>query len=371
MEIEDNFHHDAASLETKITRESSVGMPLHPPRFSVDDKVFARDFEAPTEGTTNTSNALDPSGKPCYYKAVIRAVRLSTTSNTPPVGEGSKMVAPPERTWMYLVHYTGWNSRWDRWLPDHNLLLPSEAEQDENAHIVHKRKHLTTTTTTSSPGASNKRRVSAFSGGSEDASARPLAYRDVCSLPLTLQIVLMDEYERLHRTVPGRVVRSLHTLPAKVTVRQVLNHFVKRQQEEHPEAADFVTFMLQIFHKALPICLLYVCERPQFEHLQSSLPEDTDWSDVYGPEFLLRLYVRLPLLLPSTVTNNTQMNNNGTSSSNPLEDPQTLGRLLADLVVLMQRNRSTLFATPSQYKFAEHPHEWTAHELATCQAETH
>jgi hypothetical protein len=66
-------------------------------------------------------------------------------------------------------------------------------------------------------------------------------------------------------------------------------------------------------------------------------------TDLYGCEYLLRLYVRLPVLLQASMLQNSQEDNRQKLSVWSL-DPTVVGPLLSDLLVLLQKNRSTLFS---------------------------
>jgi hypothetical protein len=121
----------------------------------------------------------------------------------------------------------------------------------------------------------------------------------------------------------------------------------------------FCAGLLELFETALPTCLLYPQERPQYEILFADLRHRRDGgaitpaaasnqvrqnfslestpllASVYGCEHLLRLLVRLPALL--------QVEN--------LSKPQCqwMGPLVADLIVLLQRNRVPIFSK-SRYR---------------------
>lgn len=176
-----------------------------------------------------------------------------------------------------------------------------------------------------------------------------LAYADYCKMPFTLKAVVVEEYERIAKPSTRSYCeddyfcrRLVHRLPAPVTVRKVLRHFGKKKLNECKSAVEpssltagmvrnFVQGLTQIFEVALPVCLLYPLERPQYTAIVTGDDRDKkDLVDVYGCEYLLRLFVRLPILLqhPST----------------PEEwSPAVIGPLLTDLLVLMQKNRQTLF----------------------------
>jgi MRG len=218
--------------------------------------------------------------------------------------------------------------------------------------------------------ASRKRR-----SGDADATIGT-HYEEYCELPFTLRTVLVDEYGYITRKgfdspngydcePASRPARSVHVLPARVTVRQVLQHYQRKRgtggggsrsstggtgtggppggaaaPSDPPgtEEADklkrqqqirkFCEGLCLLFDDALPVCLLYQEERPQYESIQ----DDDDLKlkrpcEIYGSTFLLRLLVRLPILL----------------RAEPSSEMEVMGPLIADLIVLLQKNRQACF----------------------------
>jgi hypothetical protein len=134
-----------------------------------------------------------------------------------------------------------------------------------------------------------------------------------------------------------------------VTAKQVIQHYqrkrgvgssstkneddgnddkVKKQQQ----VRKFCDGLALLFDDALPVCLLYAEERPQYESTMMQDDEDDDTKkkrpcEIYGCEFLLRLMVRLPALL----------------QAEPQSEMDVMGPLIADLIVLLQKNRHSCF----------------------------
>lgn len=139
--------------------------------------------------------------------------------------------------------------------------------------------------------------------------------------------------------------RSVHVLPSKITVRQVLEHYRRKRsnisshggvsnnnteklKQNQIERDRFCDGLALLFDEALPVCLLYREERTQYENLQNdeSLRLKRP-CEIYGSTFLLRLFKRLPTLL----------------CSESKKEMDQIGPFLGDLVVLLQKNRSTCF----------------------------
>jgi MRG len=223
---------------------------------------------------------------------------------------------------------------------------------------------LTTTTTTSMTPWNNRRPKTSNQASSNNTSVVVVvSYQEYCELPFTLHTILVDEHNYITRkgfdsphhgydcddNMASRPARSVHHLPAKVTVKQVLQHYQRKRgggkddttttnstndSSDNNENKDdnnnnnnvaepmenscvnninnttnkkkknvlvkkFCTGLAMLFDDVLPVCLLYPEERPQYESLQH-LDEDLKLkrpSEIYGSTFLLRLLVRLPFLL--------------------------------------------------------------------------
>ena len=199
------------------------------------------------------------------------------------------------------------------------------------------------------------------------ASAAPTFYQEYCELPFTLSTILVDEFDCITRK-DWKSPRSLHVLPARVTVQQVLQHYQrKRSKEKHTDddkakeeqeannerIRRFCESLALLFDDALPVCLLYREERPQFEHLQKDETLKLKRPcEIYGSTYLLRLLQRLPLLL----------------RAEPRSEMDELGPLIADLVVLLQKNRQACFGKDS-YREPKHHEllEWEKETLAACE----
>ena len=107
---------------------------------------------------------------------------------------------------------------------------------------------------------------------------------EYCELPFTLSSILIDEFDCITAGGGGRqttnastmLKRSVHVLPSKITVRQVLEHYRRKRSnisshggENQIERDRFCDGLALLFDEALPVCLLYREERTQYENLQN------------------------------------------------------------------------------------------------------
>lgn len=252
--------------------------------------------------------------------------------------------------WTFLVHYLGWNSRWDKWLPETEIFPDTEEVRSKQAKQQSKR----------------KRREEDSSALRKKRTEKGPTYEEYCELPFTLQTILADDRERIMRlgldaprgldcdVKNWRPARDVHQLPAKVTIRTVLDHFVKYKKKEHAgdeikmqnaetKARAFVEDLATLFDEALPVCLLYHPERAQ--HLATQADPNLSGmrkSDLYGCEFLLRFFIRLPVLLEAANMGNRK----------------ELGSQLADLIVLLQKNRQVCFKARYREPRDEELNDW-------------
>ena len=348
------------SLENVKTMDSSsVGSPM---RDHGSDVEMMQSYENTKQTTRWELNqrvfAKDNLGNKHYYPASIVQIKEQ--------GKGE---------WRYKVHYLGWNSRWDQWLSDEKLMKDNDHNRKflEDSKLLYSAENTATDANSATVDTKNKRKreddrpVKKRRGGNNTLNLKNI-YEDFCELPLTLKTVLMDEMHIITRAHPydcsahntsqtKTPLRKVHQLPAPVTIHQVLKHFCKKriQQLSSTEAAsaekdkdgtsskrsavvepaitpddvqEFIQGLASLFDEALPKFLLYPQERPQFEALMRQPDmEDKPLTEIFGCEYLLRLYVRLPVLMQSENASNVKI----------------VGPLLAELLVLMQKNRQACF----------------------------
>lgn len=250
--------------------------------------------------------------------------------------------------WKFLVHYKGWNARFDRWLPETSLHADSPEIRQRALESSAKKKR-------SNPEETSSRKKQ------KRLTERGPSYADYCELPFSLKTILVEDKERIMAPMDScswRPARSVHDLPARVSVKQVLHHFCKckkkeysgtdeaKAQEAESKAQTFCSDLAHLFDTSLGVCLLYPPERAQHDAIEAH-PELSQKRkcDLYGCEFLLRFLVRLPVLLEQTTT----MNNIGRKE---------VGTLLADLIQVLQKNRQACFKARYRPPKDEELNDW-------------
>ncbi|ODQ66960.1 MRG-domain-containing protein [Nadsonia fulvescens var. elongata DSM 6958] len=228
----------------------------------------------------------------------------------------------------YFIHYKGWKSTWDEWVPEDRVLAWNEENIRTQRELKQAALALTKKKTTSSANANTNHTDSGSSGstsnkrkerdetsttthsrsqkrgrGVEADTEKEVDYLKrpeiVINVPDSLKELLVDDWEFI--TKEHQVV----TLPRKPNVVQIL----KRYQDESPKKkansaeADIFDEVLSgikiYFDRSLGNILLYRYERQQYlEILKTNA--DKSMSEIYGAEHLLRLFVSLPSLIAQT-----------------------------------------------------------------------
>lgn len=329
--------------------------------------------------------------------------------------------------WEYYVHFNGWSARHDKWCQD-NVIMKDNEEARELATISVERQKLEEMKRKEKKvlGKQGKRK----SGGNGDSppkhtkfdhAASPKingnsnelvsvclpsryekSFKEYCTLPFTLQTILVDDQNRItrlgrhvtmgydnHHYVPSSTEssRMVHSLPVNnnITVESIMKAFLKSKIKKHQTDQSksshsngsnwettgknedpintyerFCDDMVQLFDSMLPKFLLYQQERKQYLLLwEKAMTEsksksesqlnssDVSMARVYGGEFLLRLFVRLPQFMTSidqTSTTTTQLNSMGTTIAKWRlfyeKDYQVTGSLISELIAFLQKKRN-------------------------------
>ena len=180
--------------------------------------------------------------------------------------------------WHYLLHYSGWNKKWDEWVEEGGLQKAPSAPTPA-AKKAGKEK--------APPRAAKKAPEASEAGG----GAGPVHFE--VEIPAALKLRMLDDYDAIKKE--GRLV----PLPRRPNIHEILSLYVRDAFERNANAEvedDLAVGLKLYFDKALLFTLLYPQEREQAERLLApgKMP-----SAVYGAEHLLRLFWRLPELLPT------------------------------------------------------------------------
>ena len=249
----------------------------------------------------------------CYAPDTRGHVYLATIKKIVPVNlEKSQQ----EHATKYLVHFMGWNSRYDLWLTENKLLpdteesrLAAEGVQNQLKQELEIRKNKKNSPAQKSmekkKSTSDKRNGESQDGSmellspnkNEDVSKECQILLDSCKLPVGLQSILVQEHLHFNPLAtattkgPQNVQssdsnrRREHDLPADINVHRILHKFAKVSIHEKKRQycgntdknvvrdeiiimkqiyKNFANDMCLLFDAALPKILLYNFEREQY-----------------------------------------------------------------------------------------------------------
>ncbi|PVV00120.1 hypothetical protein BB559_000097 [Furculomyces boomerangus] len=269
----------------------------------------------------------------------------------------------------YLIHYKGWKRSWDEWVDDSRILKWSDenlrkqkqlkqaaisatrkksspakaassstpiSSMGSNPQSLLKKLSTSTLTPRKGPGDNEldlyrgrKRGREGLSEKEEEVVKKPELR---ISVPNTLKVKLIDDWEQITKE------KLLVPLPRSPTVSEILDQYKqhyqegaeKRKNRKHDEIIQEILNGIKLyFDKALGTILLYRFERFQYHKILETHP-DSEMSDIYGAEHLLRLFVQLPVLI---------------SQANMDEDAvMALKEYLNDFLKYIQKNSKVLFA---------------------------
>ncbi|XP_024962696.1 protein MRG1-like isoform X2 [Cynara cardunculus var. scolymus] len=199
--------------------------------------------------------------------------------------------------WKYFVHYLGWSKTWDEWVGVERLMKYTQENIQKQQDLGKKQGvdrnpksgRSNQTKPKISTGAKGKKRKN-DSSTEEIASIEKLVNIEI---PSTLKKQLVDDWEFVNEQ------DKLVKLPRSPNVDDILDSYLEYRSKKDGMMTDSIGEILKglrcYFDRALPVILLYDKERQQY---RESVADDASPSSIYGAEHLLRLFVKLPELLP-------------------------------------------------------------------------
>lgn len=124
----------------------------------------------------------------------------------------------------------------------------------------------------------------------------------------------------------------------------VVDDDIIKKKDRDQEWIDMIDGIIMLFDEALPYHLLYREEMLQLQTLDDSIEYNMkSYSDIYGCEHLLRLFVRLPNMF-NDILDSSKNNNDTTNNNNGIIDQmkQIYGKV-NDLLRFLHKNYNTIF----------------------------
>lgn len=172
--------------------------------------------------------------------------QLSTQQNLPTPDQ--------EKEWCYLVHFQGWNSRHDRWMPEvevfHNTPENRKRLGSNNAKIVRAVKVESAKEKKKKLARTKKALEDHYESGESIADPIFNRLRHACSLPFTLQTILVDDRDKITEKIyPSsslfvsgnpmetykRGITMLHVLPSTMNIQSILARYIEAKKREDLE----------------------------------------------------------------------------------------------------------------------------------------
>ena len=296
-----------------------------------------------------------------------------------------------EPSWHYFVHYMGWKANWDRWICEDDVMEITPENQDLAKRISQEHKalqkrfkgnkkrkidggeflkawkiKLATLMGESSDKKENVKKKKSWTLAAMEKDFKLRAKQSISTrkgglfaqqmvLSFGLKKILVEEWEIVNQ------FDMVHQLPAEVTVQKVLDMYLESkgiekstlklqsdetitneeilEQERRTEFIEMAEGILLFFEQALPFRLLYPSEQSQLSVLENTEKyQDTPKAELYGCEFLLRLFCQLPSILAEAYENEEDITKPMLAKIN-------------DIIRFLTKNQSHLFSvTPYRVK---------------------
>ncbi|KAK4228317.1 MRG-domain-containing protein [Podospora fimiseda] len=246
--------------------------------------------------------------------------------------------------WEYKIHYKGWKSSWDDWVPQDRVRKFTEENKDLAAQLLAQYKTLqagkNANKSTRKGGPSGSGGAGGRAGGGSDmSSARgseerthggtttatgragqrrardfDLEHEDnfhtrpSIKLPMAdhLKAMLVDDWENVTKSM--QLVPLPHVHPAN----EIFEDFLAEERPKYEEGSaaldimeETIAGLREYFDRCLGRILLYRFERVQYKDMcalwnSAKDPKHQSAVDTYGAEHLARLLVTLPELIAQT-----------------------------------------------------------------------
>ncbi|KAK4162185.1 MRG-domain-containing protein [Cladorrhinum sp. PSN259] len=254
-------------------------------------------------------------------------------------------VMPAENAdgWQYKIHYKGWKSSWDDWVPQDRVRKFTDENKDLASQLLSQYKTLQAGKNASKSakkgGASGIGGAGGRAGGSDMSSARgseerthggtttasgrhgqrrardyDLEHEDnfhnrpsiKIPMPDHLKALLVDDWENVTKSL------QLVPLPHPHPANEIFDDYLADERPKYEPGSAALDIMeetiegfREYFHRCVGRILLYRFERVQYNEMRELWasgkdPNHKGAKDTYGAEHLARLLVTMPELIAQT-----------------------------------------------------------------------
>ncbi|KAL2040851.1 hypothetical protein N7G274_006309 [Stereocaulon virgatum] len=239
--------------------------------------------------------------------------------------------------YQYRVHYKGWKSTWDDWVPQDrirknnednkilaaNLKTEMERVQKPKAAAASARKKAAGSDLSSTRGSEERHATPVTGRGQKRGRDYEIEKEETFNLrpavrihvPDHLKALLVDDWENVTKNL------SLVPLPSDHPVNEILNTYFDEEKHKRRLGSAEADLLEEVvagckdyFEKCIGRILLYRFERQQYAEVRKLWEEGRgEWEgknagDVYGAEHLCRLFVSLPELIAQTNMDSQSVN---------------------------------------------------------------
>lgn len=232
----------------------------------------------------------DPESKSIYVrdKHTEKPVVQTTTSKS------SQIPTDLEDSKLFYIHYKGWKSTWDEWIPEDRVLSYTKANLAKSQSIAASLSNKNT--------KSKSKKTKADIERDETPSGRPEVR---LTMPEELKSLIVDDWEQITKN------NKLLLLPRPASVSKIIEAYGKQRDSKHVSDLfsgsaeedvyiEVVNGIKLYFERSLPTILLYSQEREQYDKIKKTITIRKLLCDVYGAEHLIRLFASLPMLIAQT-----------------------------------------------------------------------
>ncbi|KAL7509728.1 hypothetical protein ACHAXN_006694 [Cyclotella atomus] len=259
-EEDTNDDHDMNMMQSEeVDQQQDSG-----PKFHTNERVLVLDSTRQSQESSNETN------QPPLYEATIKQSGLR---NVDPVtkkvlsetkfafskkrgrrrhlhqAQQQHDLHDQEKEWCYLIHFLGWNSRHDKWMPETDVFPNTEENRQRLEGNTPK---VARAVKTESLKEKKKKKIGRpkKEDGNDGGDSKVGKMIEACALPFTLQRILIDDRDKITQIVyppasgltprdPAEVYKKgitmLHKLPSSMNIQSILARFLEAKKKEDLE----------------------------------------------------------------------------------------------------------------------------------------